>query len=93
LKAQQSVLEITRSPQNDGVATAAKLVGNLHIGRLIGGRHAQDQAATKGQSLRRGMGSAQRLQAILRFEVQNNRRSKWIWHATSLPRDRGDLPA
>ena len=70
----------------DGVASATELVGNLQIGRLIRGCQPQDQPTTKDQGLRRGMGSGQSLQPILCFEVQDNRRSKGVWHdRTSLP--------
>src|ERR1700681_1302526 len=57
LQASETVLEKTRSPKNDGVATATELVGNLQIGRLIFGCQPQDQPTTEDQSLRRGVGS------------------------------------
>jgi hypothetical protein len=80
LKASQTVLKKTRVPQSDGVATAPELVGNLKIGRPILGRQPQDQPTPEDQSLRRGMGSDQGLQAVLGFEAQDNRWRKWIWH-------------
>jgi hypothetical protein len=80
LQASETVLEKTRSPKNDGIATATELVGNLQIGRLIFGCQPQDQSTTEDQSLRRGVGSGESLQSILCFEVQDNRRCNGFWH-------------
>jgi hypothetical protein len=74
------MLEIACSPKNDGIASATKLVGDLQIGGLIVGCQAQDESATEDQGLRRRVGSGESLQPILRFEVQDKRRSKWVWH-------------
>jgi hypothetical protein len=80
LQTSETVLEKTRSPKDDGVASAAKLVSNLQIGRLILGSQPQDQPTAKDQGLRRRVGSGESLQAILCFEVQDNRRRKGVWH-------------
>src|SRR5439155_10891849 len=94
LQASETVLEKTRSPKDGGVASAAKLVSNLQIGRLILGCQPQDQPTAKDQGLRCGMGPGESLQAILCFEVQNNRRRERVWHdGHPCPRDPGDLPA
>ena len=75
---------------------AAKLVGHLQIGRLIGSANRKISSAAEDQSLRRGMGSGQRLQPSLCIDVQDNRRSKWVWHDRHPCREIGipwnDLP-
>jgi hypothetical protein len=80
LQTSETVLEKARVPQSDGVASATELVGNLKIGRLIFGCEPNDDPAAKDQSLRRGVGSDESLQAILGIEVQCNRRRKRVWH-------------
>jgi hypothetical protein len=80
LQTSETVLEKACVPQSDGVASATELVGNLKIGRLIFGCEPTDDPAAKDQSLRRGVGSNERLQAILCIEVEGNRRRKRVWH-------------
>ena len=80
LKASVTVLEIARSPKNDRVATATKLVGNLQIGRLILGGQPQDQLTAEDQGLRRGVGSDERLQPIVGFALQDKHLRKGVWH-------------
>jgi hypothetical protein len=80
LQANKAVLKIACVPKSHGVTRAAELVGNLEIGRLILGSQAQDQPTTEDQSLRGGMGPDQSLQAVLGFEIQDNRWRKGVWH-------------
>jgi hypothetical protein len=70
LKASDAVLKIARVPKSHRVTRAADLVGNLEIGWSILASQAQDQPTTEDQSLRRGMGADQSLQAALGFEIQ-----------------------
>jgi hypothetical protein len=80
LQTNKAMLKIAGVPKRDGVATAAELVGNLKIGRLILGCQPQDQPTTEDQSLGSGMGSDQSLQAVSGIAVQDNRWRKWVWH-------------
>lgn len=91
MQTSEAVLAEARSPQDDGVARAAELVGDLHIGRLILGRQAQNQPRAEDQGLRRGVGPGERLQSLLRLEVQDNHRSKWAWHVGILTTRTGRL--
>jgi hypothetical protein len=94
LQANKAVLKIACVPKSHGVTRAAELVGNLEIGRLILGSQAQDQPTTEDQSLRGGMGPDQSLQAVLGFEIQDNRWRKGVWHdGHPCHVIRGDLPA
>jgi len=80
LQASEAVLKKACVPQSDGVASTIELVGDLQIGRPIFCCQAQDQPTAEDQGLRGGVGADERLQALLCFEVQDNRRSKWVWH-------------
>jgi len=80
LQTSETVLEKACVPQSNGVASAPELIRNLKIGRLIFGCEPQDEPAPTDQSLRRGVGSNESLQAILGIEVQYNRRGKRLWH-------------
>jgi hypothetical protein len=80
LKTGETVLKKACAPKNDGVATATELVGNLKIGWLIFGCQPQDEPTTEDQCLRRGMGPGQGLQAVLSFEIKDNRWRKGVWH-------------
>lgn len=91
MQAGEAVLQKTCVPQSDGVARAAEFVGDLQIGRLILGSQAQDQPTAEDQSLWRGVSADERLQALLCLEVQDNRRSKWVWHADILATRSGRL--
>jgi hypothetical protein len=53
LKASETVLRVAGSPKSHGVADTPDLVGNLQIGRLIGGSNPQDQTTAEDQRLRR----------------------------------------
>src|SRR5439155_18097765 len=64
LKASETVLLVAVSPVCHGVAGTPHFVADLQIGRLIGGRDAQDQPTTEDQRLRSGMGPRQGLQAL-----------------------------
>jgi hypothetical protein len=80
LKTSEAVLKIACVPKSHGITCATELVGNLEIGRLILGSQAQDQPTTEDQSLRSGMGPDQGLQAVLSFDIQDNRWGKRVWH-------------
>jgi hypothetical protein len=95
LKTGETVLSVAASPVSHGVAGTTHLVGDLHIGRLIGGRNPQDQATTEDQRLRGRMGSGQGLQPLTTFGVQNNCRSIGVRHLGILAQEwsEDDLPA
>jgi hypothetical protein len=81
------VPEIAVSPDPGGVAIASELGGDLEIGGLVVVGDPQDQAAAKGQSLRRGTGPDQGFEPIpvrVRQEDALRDRSRhdrdpWCW--------------
>jgi hypothetical protein len=84
LKTGETVLSVAGPPESHGVADTPHLVGDLHIGRLIGGRDPQDQTTAEDQRLRRGMGPGQNLKPLTTCGVQNDWGSKGVRHVSIL---------
>jgi hypothetical protein len=52
------------APQADGMAVAVQSVGDVLVGRAVGGSGPEDDAAAEGQRLGRGTGAGEGLEAV-----------------------------
>ena len=64
LQAREAVAEVAVPPLVHGIAATVELRGHTQVGRLVRLSDAEDEATAEGQTLGRGAGAGERLQAF-----------------------------
>jgi hypothetical protein len=80
LQARQAAGDKALTPAADGVAVAAKLAGDVLVGRVARLRRGQDDAAAEGQRLRGGAGPEQGFEPVADIILQFDNRAEGARH-------------
>ena len=81
VQASEAVRKRAMTPPADRMTLTVPLGGHLHMRRLIWGGDPEEQPTAQGQSLGRGRGAHQRLQAGMVIQCQRNRAGKRHGHS------------
>ena len=79
LEAGEALSDEAFTPLADGVPIAIQPLGQLLVGRVIGGSQ-QNKAAAKGQGLGCRTGTNERFELLVSVWGENNARAKGTWH-------------